>query len=102
MDPKTLEEVLTQIGQQLVRGGLPQTIEVGQAGWQAFAGTAEVRPAGLQGLRLRELRLPGLLRLLQQQLEQHLRGDLPLLLQRPLPLVAIRAAFLPLPSAQLQ
>ena len=51
MDPKTLEEVLTQIGQQLVRGGLPQTIEVGQAGWQAFAGTAEARPAGLQGLR---------------------------------------------------
>ena len=51
MDAHTLEEVLTQIGQQLVRGGLPQTIEVGASGWQAFAGSGEVRPAGVQGLR---------------------------------------------------
>lgn len=51
VDSKTLEELLTQIGQQLVRGGLPQTIEVGAAGWQAFAGAQEVRPPGVQGLR---------------------------------------------------
>ncbi len=51
VDSKTLEDVLTQIGQQLVRGGLPQTIEVGPAGWQAFSAPSQGASVGVQGLR---------------------------------------------------
>ncbi len=52
IDPGYLEDLLTQIGQQLVSGGLPQTLEVGAAGFQALTGAGGVQvanPTGLQG-----------------------------------------------------
>ena len=51
MDDKYLEELLLQIGQQLVRGGLPQTFEVGEQGWQALQGAHGLGPSGMPGLR---------------------------------------------------
>ena len=51
IDPGYLEDLLTQIGQQLVRGGLPQTLEVGEAGFQALRGSVGVQVAGPTGLQ---------------------------------------------------
>ena len=51
MDSKYLEDILAQIGQQLVRGGLPQTIEVGVSGWQAFSAPSGLAIPEASGLR---------------------------------------------------
>jgi deoxyribose-phosphate aldolase len=51
IDSGYLEDLLTQIGQQLVLGGLPQTLEVGVSGFQSLSGNVGVQVAGPAGLR---------------------------------------------------